>query len=358
MNYSLDNLLETVVKNNASDLHLTVNAPPSLRIDGKLVTVNVPVLSAQEVENIVLESMSEMNMSIFNEKYELDYVYVSDMNVRFRVNAFKTQNNVEAVFRVVPHVVKSLEELNLPDKLYNISGLMSGLVLFAGASSAGKSTTMSSVIKNVNENYEKRIITIENPIETVYTNMKSVISQREVGVDTKDFPTALRSALRQDPDIIVVGEIRDMETAKIVLEAAQTGHLVLSTIHANDTNDAINRFINLFSDNDRKNVRLMLADNLKTIIAQRLIVDNSLERFPVVEILLNTQRVSEYIKGLEGSSILDIMSKSPDTVGMQSFEKHLFDLVVGGKIDVNVARKAATDEQSLVLLLRKNGMNV
>ena len=358
MLFTLNNLLDTVVSTNASDLHLTVGAQPVLRIDGKLVPVNVDVLTAEQVNSLIMSSMTVNVVELFTNVNEVDYVYVSDNNVRFRVNAYKSQNNVEAVFRVVPNVVKGLEELNLPDKLIHIAGLTNGLVLFGGASSAGKSTTMSAVVKYVNEHFDKRIITIENPIETVYNNVKSVISQREVGVDTKDFPTALKSALRQDPDIIVVGEIRDMETAKIVLEAAQTGHLVFSTIHANDTGDVLNRFITLFSDNDRGNVRMMLADNLKTVVAQRLVLDNNMERFPVVEILLNTQRVSQYIKGFEAVSVLDIISKTPETVGMQSFEKHLFDLVVDGKISVDVARKAATDEQSLVLLLRKKGITV
>lgn len=348
-------LLKTAVKNEASDLHLTVNTRPSLRLNGKLVAIKTDVLSADEVEQLILSSVPPTQKNILEEKMELDYLYVLETGERFRVNAYKSQGHYEAVFRVVKSNVANLKMLNIPERVKDVVAHNNGLVLVAGATSSGKSTTLSALIDELNHTKEVRIITIENPVEVLHVNNKAVISQREVGVDTKDFPTALRSALRQDPDVIVIGEIRDRETAAIALEAAQTGHLVMSTLHAADTSDAINRYINLFPESDRESIKLMFSDSLRGVIAQRLGKDTQGHRVPVVELLINTLRVTDKIKGLESATILEIISNS-GAQGMQTFEDHLIKLVAGKRMDVAEARKLATDESSLIIRLKKQGL--
>lgn len=357
MNKLLDQLLQTALKSHASDLHITAGHKPSLRIDGKLIGIKTSPLSAEQTEELILGSMSEDKQDFFRNHYEVDYSYVLPTGERFRVNAYRSQGNYEAVFRVVLNKAFTLTELNLPEKIEELGGNTNGLVLVAGATSSGKSTTLSALLDKINSTREVRIITIENPIEIIHSNKKAIISQREIGLDTLDFPSALRSALRQDPDIIVIGEIRDRETASIALEAAQTGHLVLSTVHASDTGDAINRFINLFSEDDRSNVRRMFAENMKAVVAQRLAVDVKGKRIPVVEVLINTQRVAEHIKGLDSASIVEIIHNTAGSVGMQSFEDHLVKLVEEKKISMASAKKLASDGQSLVLRMRKNGLS-
>lgn len=357
MNKKLDSFLRAALKTNASDLHITANTKPSLRIDGKLISIKTEPLSMEETSELILSSVDEEKREVLEERFELDYSYTLPTGERFRVNAYKSQGSYEAVFRSVRAQAFTLADLNVPDILYQFVKHSTGLVLVCGATSAGKTTTMGGLINYINNNREVRIITIENPIEITHPNVKAIISQREIGLDTKDFPTALRSALRQDPDVIVIGEIRDRETASIALEAAQTGHLVLSTMHAGDTGDAINRFVNLFPEADRPNVRTMFAESMRGIVAQRLCKDIDGNRIPIVEILANTMRVSEYIKGEESKPISEIIENSP-TSGMQTFEDAIVKLVTLNKITPAVARNIATEESSLVLRLKKQGIAI
>lgn len=352
----LDQLLKTAVRTNASDLHITADSKPSLRIDGKLIPVKTEPLSAQQTEQLILGSMNEDKKTFFLNHYEVDYSYSLQTGERFRVNAYKSQGRYEAVYRRVLNKPFNVKELNLPDKINDLTSHTSGLIIVGGATSSGKSTTLSAILDRINETREVRVITIENPIEIVHNNKKAVISQREIGLDTADFPSALRSALRQDPDIIVIGEIRDQETASIALEAAQTGHLVLSTMHSSDTGDAINRFINLFPEGSKRNVREMFAESLRSIIAQKLIQNVNGDRIPVVEILINTMRVSEHIKGIEPKSIVEIIHNSSASIGMQTFEDHLYSLVANKIISPADARQFATDAQSITLRFKKNGV--
>lgn len=358
MNKKLDLFLKAALKNNASDLHITANTKPMLRIDGKLISIKTEPLSEEETSEMILDSLDEEKRQVLEEKLELDYSYtLPNSGQRFRVNAYKSQGSYEAVFRSVRPQAFTLADLNVPDSLYQFVNHTNGLVLVCGATSAGKTTTLGGLINYINNNKELRIITIENPVEIIHPNVKSIISQREIGLDTKDFPTALRSALRQDPDVIVIGEIRDRETASIALEAAQTGHLVLSTMHAGDTADAINRFINLFPESDRPNVRTMFSESMRGIVAQRLCKDVDGNRIPVVEILSNTMRVSDYIKGEENKSLTEIITNSP-TSSMQTFEDAIVKLVTLNRISATVARQVSTEEAALVLRLKKQGITI
>ncbi len=351
MDEKIDVLLKTAIKNKASDLHITVGNKPNLRINGKLIAINTASLKAADTEAMILSTMTDDIRKAFERNLEVDYLYVLANGERFRVNAYKSQGSYEAVFRSIKNNISTLHDLGISDRVKDIISYPNGLSLIVGATSSGKSTTLASLINELNATKELRIITIENPIEILYTNNRSVISQREIGVDTKDFPTALRSALRQDPDVIVLGEIRDRETATIALEAAQTGHLVLSTMHAADTADAINRFINIFPDSERENARSMLADALRGIVGQRLIKDVNGGRVPAIEILLNSLRISEAIKGLETKPILEILHESSGQ-GMQTFEDSLVRLVTAKQIGLSEAKAAATEETSLVLRLK------
>ena len=338
-------------------MHITANTKPSLRIDGKLMPIKIDPLTKQETQDIILSSIDEEKRKALEENFEIDYSYSLPSGERFRVNAYKSQGTYEAVFRTIRSESSDLAALNIPETVYELVNHANGLVLIVGATSSGKTTTLGALIDYINREKELRIITIENPVEIIHPNKKSIISQREIGLDTKDFPTALRSALRQDPDVIVIGEIRDRETAAIALEAAQTGHLVLSTLHAGDTGDSISRFANIFPEEDRQNVREMFAESMKGVVAQRLGKDVDGNRIPVVEILVNSLRVSENIKGKEHATINEIINASA-TYGMQTFEDSIVKLVSLERITPAMARLLATDEASIVLRMKKQGIAI
>lgn len=355
MNEKLDTFLRTAVQSGSSDLHITVGNKPNLRINGVLTPIKTAPLTSVEVQEIIMKSLTPESKEILEKNYEVDYLYVLDTGDRFRVNAYKSQGSYEAVFRVIKNQVLSLNDLNVPERVNDLVAFNNGLVLVAGATSSGKSTTLAALIHQINQTKKNRIITIENPVEVLHKNINSIISQREIGMDTKDFPTALRSALRQDPDVIVIGEIRDKETAYIALEAAQTGHLVLSTLHASDASDAVNRFINIFPEGDRANTKAMFSDSLRGIIAQRLVRDVNDSRVPLIEVLFNSLRIQDAIKGTEPTPILEIIAAS-SAYGMQTFEDSIVKLVTSKVISFETARENATEESSLIIRLKKQGV--
>jgi twitching motility protein PilT len=286
--------LNTAIQNDASDIHFIADERTKLRIKDTLVSVG-DILTGEELKAIILAGMTEDQKDCLKVNKEVDFGLRIPQIGRFRVNAFTSQGNIEAVMRVIKENVKNHSELSLPPIINKLASLHDGLILVSGATGSGKSTTLAAMIDFINATENKRIITVEDPVEIVHRNKKSVISQREVGEDTPSFGVALKSLMRQNPDVILIGEIRDKETATSALQAAQTGHLVLSTIHASSAEETINRFAGIYPSEERPNVKKALAFTLKGVIAQRLIVNTQQDKIPVMEIMTSSRRVQDSI---------------------------------------------------------------
>ena len=355
----LNELLQVAVKNKASDVHLKADSRPFLRMKGKLVPCGA-ALPAKVVRGLIF-SMMEVEQTDYLLKYkEIDFAYRPVKGgTKYRVNAYTAQGEIEAVMRVIESVVKTTDELRLPPMINKMATLKDGLILVAGSTGSGKSTTLAALIDYVNKRQEKRIITIENPVEVMHTDVKSVISQREVGGDTDSFAAALRSVLRQNPDIILIGEIRDKETADSALQAAQTGHLVFSTIHAGTAEETIKRFANLYPAEERAEVKKTLAYSLKGIIVQRLMNDLEDKKLPILEIMTSSDRLSQSLltdaEGNEGENITKIISES-DINGMITMDQYLINLVIANVIDVQMALTEAVNALTMRQNLHRRGL--
>lgn len=352
-------LLAFAVKNDGSDLHLKANAFPFLRVKGKLVPIGQQKLSSAACQGIVFATMTEHQKAEFASKKELDYGLKIEGIGRFRVNAYTAQGETEAVLRVIQEGAKSTTDLRLPPTLNKLASQKDGLVLVAGSTGSGKSTTLAAMIDYVNKNLEKRIITIENPVEIIHTDIKSVISQREVGGDTDSFGVALRSILRQNPDIILIGEIRDKETADSAIQAAQTGHLVFSTIHAGTAEETIARFAGLYPSEERPNIKRALALSLKGVLAQRLIVDKQNRKLPVLEIMTSSNRIQQAMLAdaddLPGKeNITKIISES-EMNGMTTLDQYLIKLITNDVISIEAALNEAVNPLGLKQALHQRG---
>ena len=281
----------------ASDLHLTSGSAPYLRVHGDMSKMSYRDVSAETARSLIFEILTEKQREIFTENWDLDLSYPLSGVGRFRVNVFMQRNGIAAVFRIIPETIKSIKELDLPDQLAGLSNVSEGLVLVTGPTGSGKSTTLASMIHTINIEQQAHIITIEDPIEFVHENHKSLISQREVSSHTKSFASALRAALREDPDIILVGEMRDLETISLAITAAETGHLVFGTLHTNSAIKTIDRVIDVFPDTQQAQIRVMLSESLRGVASQVLLprADHH-GRVPVVEILVNTPAIANLIR--------------------------------------------------------------
>lgn len=355
MSLNLNEILKVAVKNSASDVHLKVGLPPVLRVNGRLVPLKMDYRLKQEdlmgITNMVL---SDAQKERFREMRELDVAYSVSGLGRFRANIFMQRGTLGVALRVVPGGVLSFEELNLPEVLEKVSSESRGLILCTGTTGSGKSTTLASIIEYINNHRTCHIITIEDPIEFLLKDKKSIITQREVEVDTPNFAAALKSALRQDPDVILVGEMRDYETIETALVAAETGHLVLSTLHTLDAAETINRIITVFPPYQQKQIRLQLSAILKAIISQRLVMRTDGEgRVPAVEILLNTARIREYIEDKEKTKkIRDAIAEGFTTYGMQTFDQSLMSLYRKDLITLDEAMRQATNPEDFALRVK------
>ncbi|WP_415899170.1 PilT/PilU family type 4a pilus ATPase [Neptuniibacter sp. QD48_11] len=324
--------LTILAKRDGSDLYLTTGAPPCAKFEGKLTPLSKEPYKPGEIEAIANSLMDEQQRATFEEELEMNLAYSIPKVARYRINIFKQRNQYSLVARNIKADIPKMEDLGLPPVLKDVIMEKRGLVLFVGATGSGKSTSLAALIDHRNRNSGGHIITIEDPIEFVHNHRKSLINQREVGVDTRNFHSALKNALRQAPDVILIGEIRDQETMEQCLTYAETGHLAISTLHANNANQAIDRIINFFPQARHKQIFHDLALNLKAIISQRLIPTIEGKRCAAIEILLGTSSVQELIMKGDVKEIKEVMSKGSDTTGMQTFDDSLFKLFDEGKI--------------------------
>ena len=337
-------LLRLGIEKGASDIHFQVGYLPLYRFHGDLVELRYKVLAASDTEamaRILLENDPRDGVLGSN---EVDLAYELPGEGRFRVNISRQRRFYNIVLRVIPPQIRTFDELNLPGVLRDIAQIQRGYVLVTGATGQGKSTTLATMIQEVNCTRKAKIVTVEDPIEFVFTHDKSIITQREVGTDTKSFPEALRAALRQDPDVIMVGEMRDLETVDTSLKAAETGHLVFSTIHTNDVASTILRLVSFFPTEEQLQVRARLAENLKAVVSLRLLVNKKQDaRVPAVEVMRTTRSIQECIKDpARTHEMLDLIARGR-TERMQTFDQHLFDLVRANKISVETALAAASN---------------
>jgi twitching motility protein PilT len=349
----LNHFLTVAVNNKASDVHLQVGEPPLLRINGYLAQVKYHTIEPDEMVGIVRILAGEERFDRhFSGQNEFDVSYEIPDVGRFRVNIFKQRNYYAAVLRVVPLEIKTFEELNLPQVLTKIANLRRGLVLASGATGNGKSTTVAAIIEHINRTRKAHIVTIEEPIEFLFRNKVSVISQREVGADTDSYKSALRAALRQDPDVIFIGEMRDSETVDIALKAAETGHLVISTIHTPDAQRTINRLLSFFPEEDHAMVRTNLAHNLMAVVSLRLVVScNGSGRIPAVEAMLVTRSIEECIRNPEKTSEIQHYIQKGTEMGMQTFDQHLVEMLQAGSVSLEAAKLAATNPAEIEMML-------
>ncbi len=336
-------LLRLGIEKGASDIHFQVGYLPLYRFNGDLVELRYKVLTEKDTESIarILLEADDKQLADFN---EIDLAFELPSEGRFRVNISRQRRFCNIVLRVIPLQIRTFEELNLPSALRDVARLQRGYVLVTGSTGMGKSTTLATMIEEINHTRKAKIVTIEDPIEFVFTHDKSIITQREVGTDTTSFPDALRAALRQDPDCIMVGEMRDQTTVDTSLKAAETGHLVLSSIHTSDVRSTINRLVSFFPAEEQMQVRARLADNLQAVVSLRLLpTKKQNSRVPAVEIMRSTRTIQDCIKDpAKNSEIADYIARGRGEM-MQTFDQHLLDLLRANKISVETALTAASN---------------
>ncbi|MGQ9455133.1 MAG: type IV pilus twitching motility protein PilT [Armatimonadota bacterium] len=342
-----DDLLREVVERGASDLHIAVGVPPVLRIDGQLVPLNYEKFTPIQTQRMIYDILSDEQIQRFEDTWELDFSYSLQQVARFRVNVFKDKGNVAAAFRLIPMKIPTIRELGLPPVLETIARRPRGLVLVTGPTGSGKSTTLAAMINQINHERSLHIITIEDPIEYLHQHRMSIINQREVGQDTKEFANALRAALREDPDVILVGEMRDLETMQNAIRAAETGHLVFATLHTNSAAQTVDRVVDQFPVDQQEQVRLMLANSLEAVICQQLLPRAGMPgRVCAMEIMIATPAVRNLIREAKAHQLPSIIQTS-GSVGMQTMDQHLRDLYLKGIITYEDALARAMNVEDL-----------
>jgi twitching motility protein PilT len=348
----LNEILQVALRASASDIHLKAGLPPMFRVDGALVPLkDARRLPPEEVARMAFGIMNDFQKEKFKQTNEVDLAYGVPGLGRFRVNIFQQRGTIGGVFRVIPFKIQSIEQLLLPKIIEKVAGEQRGLVLVTGTTGSGKSTTLAAMIDFINANETCHIMTIEDPIEFLIRDKRSIVNQREVGVDTMSFSQALKSALRQDPDVILVGEMRDLETIETALTAAETGHLVMSTLHTLDATETINRIISAFPPYQQKQVRLQLGSVLKGVISQRLVPRaDGRGRVPAIEVLLATTRVRELVEDKDRTKeIPDAIAQGHTAYGMQTFDQSLMWLLKSNYITYEEALRQATNPDDFAL---------
>ena len=341
--------LRTMISNGGSDLHLKSGAIVRVRVDGVLRMLGKDALTAEMVENIAKEITTKEQYAKLKEDKNLDFTYVLGDDHRFRVNYFHQMDGLSAVFRIIPVKIATLEELKLPEVITSFTDIHRGLVLVTGVTGSGKSTTLAAIIDKINREEKKHIITVEDPIEFIHKDRGCLINQRAIGQDTHSFSDALRAALREDPDIILVGEMRDLETIDIALHAANTGHLVFSTLHTLDAKETVDRIIGMFGKEEQNRIRSSLASVLEGVISQRLIPTKMGGRAAAIEVLKKTARIEQLIMEDRDYEIPDALFEGKEIYGTQTFDQALLDLLREGRITEEITLEYATNPADLKL---------
>jgi len=351
---NLKQMLVEMLNRKGSDLHIRVGVRPHLRVNGRLEQIATDPIAIDKMEQIISQILNEKQLDRFNRKNEMDLALSVAKLGRFRINLFRQRGTSGIAIRAVNTTVPSFDDLNLPKLVRDLSGENRGLVIITGTTGSGKSTSLAAIIEEMNANRSLNILTVEDPIEYIYRDKKSIISQREVGGDTESFATALRHAFRQDPDVILIGEVRDLETMSIALTAADTGHLVMSTLHTMNVVETITRIISFFPPHQHQQIRLLLAGTLKAIICQRLLTRSDMPgRVPALEIMVNTAAIKECIMNPEKTvDIPDLVAQGSIQYGMQTFDQAIMKLYKQGMISFEEAMNQASNPDDFDLRLK------
>ncbi len=344
----ISDLLAFSVKNKASDLHLSAGLPPMIRVHGDVRKINVPAMDHTQVHDMVYDIMNDGQRKVYEETLECDFSFEIPNLARFRVNAFNHNRGSGAVFRTIPSKILTLEQLNCPPIFKEIAETPRGIVLVTGPTGSGKSTTLAAMVDYVNENEMGHILTVEDPIEFVHQSKKCLINQREVGPHTLSFQNALRSALREDPDVILVGEMRDLETIRLALSAAETGHLVFGTLHTSSAAKTVDRIVDVFPAAEKEMVRSMLSESLRAVISQTLCKTKDEQgRVAAHEIMIGTPAIRNLIRENKVAQMYSAI-QTGQSIGMQTLDQNLQDLVRRNVISANEARSKASNKDSII----------
>ena len=347
-------ILKEMITRGASDLHLKVASPPVFRINGTLVYADYEPPSVQDMTAVAQQILTPSQREVFENTREIDFAFGVPGVARFRANFYVQRGSVAMVFRHVPVEIKSVDDLGLPPVVKEIALKPRGLILITGTVGSGKSTTLASIVDIINKETARHVITIEDPIEFLHRDQKSIISQREIGCDTGSYSEALKHILRQDPDVILIGEIRDADSMKIALTAADTGHLVLSTMHTIDATQTISRIISFFPPHQHQEIRFLLAASMQAVVSQRLVADaDGLQRYPACEILINTSTIQEYIREPEKTVMIrQAIQDGFVQYQMQSFDQALMQLYKESKVTLETAMQASTNPHEFALRVK------
>jgi twitching motility protein PilT len=354
----IDDLLRLMAERGASDLHVKVGSPPALRINARLSQIHeLPALAAEDTVALALSMMDDDQRAAFVHQHEADFAYSLSGVGRFRVNVFHQRGSVGIAIRRVATERSTIQELGLPEVVLRLADEPRGLVLVTGTAGSGKTTTLAAMIDHINKTREGHIITIEDPIEILHRDVKCIVNQRELGIDTDSYGDALRHVVRQDPDVIFIGEMRDLETVSTAITAAEIGNLVLSTLHTIDTTETVNRIIDFFPPYQQKQVRIMLAATLKGVVSMRLLPSVTGALVPAVEVLVNTGTIREYIMDPEQTHKIRDAVEEGEYYGMQTFDQSLLGLYQRGLITVEDATSMAANAHDFKIKLRSLGVN-
>jgi twitching motility protein PilT len=354
---TIHDFLRYTVEMKGSDLHIKPGGPPYVRINGHLERTEFPLMSAADCERSAMELMSDELVQIFKTNGEVDFAYSERGLGRFRVNIFRQRGTVGLACRRVLPGSPSFDSLGLPPVVQTLADEHRGLILVTGPTSSGKTTTTGAMVNYINSSRACHILTIEDPIEILHSDRLAIVSQREIGHDTRDFAAALRAAMRQDPDVIFVGEIRDPETVKAALQAAETGHLVISTLHTTDVTETVNRIIDFFPPHMQNQIRVSLASALKGVVSQRLLPrQDGRGRVPAVEVLVMNGRVRDLILNAEQTHMIRDIVEESGFYGMQTFDQALLTLYRSGLVDLTAAMAAATNQHDFQIMLKQEGL--
>ena len=359
LTYSIDDLLEQMVARGASDLHVTVGTPPAIRLRGHLERIEgVESLTAENTQQLLYRVLSSEQQKQLEIKRQLDFAYAVPGVARFRVNVFFQREALGAAFRVIPHDIKSLEELGLPASLHAFTEKPRGIVLVTGPTGSGKSTTLAAIIDEINRTRSDHILTIEDPIEFIHRHKRCIVNQREIGPDATSFGEALKAALRQDPDVILVGEMRDLETISTALTAAETGHLVFGTLHTQSASSTVDRIIDVFPAEQQEQVRIMIAGSLQGVVTQALLpTADGVGRIAALEVLFPDDAVRNLIRQGKVEQIYSIM-QTGTSKGMQTMEQSLAELVQRRVVTIDIALSRSSRPEQLLGLLERAGFDL